>query len=110
MITRVTPRRGSQARSLRLHLSRRLWILRLFQHRANHVSRTLADLLIDAAYIFANQSETEEQHADQEEREDVAVPQRGEALAPASQDETLHDDDQVREQCSHRYQHAEHRE
>ena len=55
-----------------------------FEHRAHHVARALAHLLVDAPDVLADEAQAEQQHADQEEREDVAVPQQRAASAAAS--------------------------
>src|SRR5262245_40868133 len=65
------------------------------EHRKDRVARPLADLLVDAPNIFADQPESEQHHAEQEKGQDVAIPESGEALAPARAHEAVDDDDEV---------------
>ena len=79
------------------------------EHRADHVARPLAHLLVDAADVFADEAEAEQHHADQEEREDVAVPQR--RRCPSRQPDSTRRSTMTTTyvtSATSRHQHAEH--
>src|SRR5579864_516532 len=97
VIERVAASRGSaQDADVFRGLVRRFDVVGVaFEHGADHVARPLAHLLVDPAHVLAEQADAEHDAADQEEREDVAVPEGLDAFEKAAHDGALDDDHRV---------------
>src|SRR6185437_10537769 len=66
--------RRHRAHALRRPMRKVHVVVLALKHRADHVARPLAHLLVDASDVFAEKADAEHDAADQEELEDVAVP------------------------------------